>query len=160
MSTYRIESISPDELASVHRDGADAHGHHVTPFEDPTGGEQLRCCLRLSHPGEQIVLISHAPLSAQSPWREVGPVFVHAAPCAEWDGSAGLPAWFDDAPRVLRAYTSESAMHYPAHRVVAAGEGIAAALEVMFADPDVEQVHVRNLVAQCFIARAVRTGAA
>ncbi|MCK0113330.1 DUF1203 domain-containing protein [Ornithinimicrobium sp. F0845] len=156
MTSYRIESIRPEALASVHRDGVEVLGNHVAAFDDTTGREQLRCCLRLSRPGGRIVLIAHAPLSAHNPWREVGPVYVHAARCAGWTPSAAVPEWFDDAPRVLRAYTSEPAMHHPANRVVAAGEGVAGALEAIFADPDVTQVHVRNLLAQCFVAKAVR----
>ena len=56
----------------------------------------------------------------------------------------------------MRAYDRTGAMVYAANRVVGAGEGVAGALEAVFADPDVAEAHVRNLVAQCFIARAVR----
>ena len=31
--------------------------------------------------GEQITLISYAPFDLPSVWREVGPVYIHAAPC-------------------------------------------------------------------------------
>lgn len=67
-----------------------------------------------------------------------------------------MPEWFDEGPRVLRAYTRRGTMHYPANRVVNPGDGVAAALTEMFLDPAVAEVHLRNLLAQCFIARAVR----
>lgn len=66
------------------------------------------------------------------------------------------PGWFDDGSRVLRAYSHRGEMHYPANRVVRAGESVAVGLDLAFADPDVVEVHIRNLLAQCFIARAVR----
>lgn len=157
MSDYLIEAIDPAELAAVRADGRDRQGHRVSVKVDDQGGEQLRCCLTRSEPGEPVMLIAHAPLQADSPWQEVGPVFVHAQDCPGRAASSELPDWFDDGPRVLRAYTSGGTMHYAANRVVEAGDGIAAGLEQMFGDPLVAEVHVRNMVEQCFIARAVRT---
>lgn len=158
MSPYLIQAIDPAELAAVREDGVDAHHHRVSAVVDEQGGEQLRCCLRRSEVGESIMLISHAPLPTDGPWREVGPVFVHARTCPGRPASAEVPDWFDHAPRVLRAYTAEGAMHYAANRVVEPGEGVASALAEMFLDPAVAEVHVRNLAAQCFIVRAVRVG--
>lgn len=83
-------------------------------------------------------------------------VFVHAEPCSGRTNSADVPEWFDDGSRVLRAYTTRGTMHYPANRVVDPGEGVGAALAEMFSDPAVAEVHIRNLLAQCYIARAVR----
>ena len=87
-------------------------------------------------------------------------MFVHAGACPRRTVRASFPAWLDEAPRVLRAYGEDGAMRYAANRVVAAGEGVEAALVAVLEDPDVSEVHVRNLLAQCFIVRAVRsTGA-
>lgn len=154
---YALQPIDPADLASARHQGVDAHGNEVTPFVDRHGGEQLRCCLRRSAPGERLILVAHAPLGVHSPWREVGPVFVHADVCTARPELSEVPAWFNDADRVLRAYTSDGVMHHPGNRVVRAGDGVAAALGDILADPAVAEVHVRNLLAQCFIARAVRT---
>ncbi|WP_205860578.1 DUF1203 domain-containing protein [Phycicoccus sp. HDW14] len=82
-------------------------------------------------------------------------MFVHAGPCpAPADGS--VPDWLDDDARVLRAYDSTGRMRYEHHRVVGAGEGVEVALGEVLAHDEVAEVHVRNLLAQCFIARAVR----
>ena len=148
--------IDPADLATVRRTGRDLHGHEAEPFTEEGGGSQLRCCLHRSRPGERLLLIGHAPLAADRPWREVGPVFVHADPCPRPHDAATFPAWLDDAPRVLRAYDASGAMRYAANRVVDTGEGVEAALRVVLDDPEVAEVHVRNLLAQCFIARAIR----
>jgi Protein of unknown function (DUF1203) len=152
--TVALIAIDPDELAEVRATGRDRQGHAAEPFTDTEGGCQCRCCLRLSAAGDALLLVSHAPLRAGRPWREAGPVFVHADDCGGPDGR--IPAWFDDAPRVLRGYDASGAMHYETNRVVEPGAGVAAALAEILADPAVAEVHVRNLLAQCFIARAVR----
>lgn len=156
MSTVTLVPIAPSELAVVRRTGRDLHGHAVEPFTDVDGGSQLRCCLARSAPGEDLLLIGHAPLAADRPWREVGPVFVHAGPCPVPHDPRLVPDWLDEAPRVLRAYDDGGAMRYAANRVVEAGEGVEAALAAVLEDEEVAEVHVRNLLAQCFVVRAVR----
>lgn len=147
--------IGPDELEAVRRDGVDAWDRPAEPFTDDEGGSQLRCCLAPAAPGDRLLLIGHAPLGVGRPWQEVGPVFVHADPCPQpADGS--VPAWLDDEPRVLRAYDAAGAMRHDRNRVVAAGEGVEAALREVLGHEEVAEVHVRNLLAQCFIARALR----
>ncbi|WP_109474824.1 DUF1203 domain-containing protein [Ornithinimicrobium cavernae] len=156
MTTYVLEAIDPAELAPVRAHRVDAHGNAVTVFASLQGGEQMRCCLELSERGDRVATIAHAPLGVPGPYREVGPVFVHAEACAGRPPGPEVPDWFADAPRVLRAYTSAGTMHHPANRVVETGQSVAEALANMFDDPVVAEAHVRNLVAQCFIARAVR----
>ncbi|WP_392543187.1 DUF1203 domain-containing protein [Oryzobacter telluris] len=156
MSAVVLVPIDPCDLAAIHRTGRDLHGHAAEPFTDAGGGSQLRCCLERSAPGERLLLVAHAPLGADRPWREVGPVFVHAGACPRPHRPGAFPAWLDEAPRVLRAYGADGAMRYAANRVVEAGEGVEAALVGILEDPDVAEVHVRNLLAQCFITRATR----
>jgi hypothetical protein len=157
MSTFLLHAVDRAELDAVRSTGRDVAGHVPEPFHDTEGGSQLRCCLRRSSPADRLLLIAHAPLAADRPWREVGPVFVHAEPCAGWTGGDGtVPAWFDDEARVVRAYDVTGGMRYDANRLVRAGEGVAAALDDVFRDPTVVEAHVRNSLAQCFVARAVR----
>ncbi|HET6968739.1 MAG TPA: DUF1203 domain-containing protein [Ornithinibacter sp.] len=157
MTTFFLRAIDPAELAEVRSTGFDRSGHAIEPLVDAEGGSQLRCCLRRSRAGERLLLVGHAPLAADRPWREVGPVFIHASPCPGYLTPGSVPTWFDDAPRVVRAYDAGGAMIHAANRVVEAGAGVAAALDAVFEDPRVSEVHVRNLLAQCFVARAVRT---
>ncbi len=147
--------IGPDEVEAVRRDGVDAWGRRAEPFTDREGGLQLRCCIARSQAGERLLLVGHAPLGVARPWQEVGPVFVHAAPCRR-PADGRVPAWFDDEARVLRAYDSTGRMRYEHNRVVEQGEGVETALAEVLAHEEVAEVHVRNLLAQCFIARAVR----
>lgn len=158
VTAYTVHAIEPDELDRVRR-GLDDHGNLVEEFVSE-GDDQLRCCLRLSQAGESLLVMAHAPLTSRRPWAEVGPVFVHALECRPRQHRAGLPEFIGDAPRVLRSYTAEGDLYYRGIRVTAAGENVDAVLSRLFDDPEVAQVHVRNLAAQCFILRVTRPATA
>jgi hypothetical protein len=146
--TYTVHPIPADELAEVRRRGRDVAGNVPAPFD--ATGSPLRCCLRPATPDDEVVLISHAPLREQSPWREVGPVFVHAGPCAGYDEQSGLPSELRTGPRVLRGYRLDGSLDYAAIRTVAEGADIGPALDELLAVPGLREVHVRSATAQCF----------
>ena len=97
-----VHPIDPARLEVVHTTGADGHGNQLRPFAATGRGEPLRCCLRYAEPGEQITLISYAPFEHPSVWREVGPVFIHAARCEGYTPTGRLPEQLATGPRVLR----------------------------------------------------------
>ena len=151
--TYTVQPIDADVVAELRvRDDA---GREPRLVVDAEGGSPLRCCLRLSRPGERMLLASYAPLrrwaaaTGNDPgaYVEVGPVFIHPEPC---DGphSTDWPADMRGLPRVLRAY--DSAGTIVGGRVVDEGDDPDAAVAEVFRDPDVAFVHARALVAGCF----------
>lgn len=148
----QVHPIGADELDDVRRRRLDRFGNVPEPFTT-TGGDQLRCCLRPSRAGEELWVIGHAPLTARRPWREVGPVFVHAEPCDGYEPGGGLPEFIAQKPRVLRSYTPDQSMHYAGNRITEPGDDLGDVLRTLLADPEVAEVHVRNIGAQCFIAR-------
>jgi hypothetical protein len=151
----KVHPIDATELDEVRQQGTDRWGNAPEAFVSD-GADQLRCCLRLSEPGEKLWAIAHAPLSAQRPWREVGPVFVHATACAGYEAAQGLPGFIGAKPRVLRSYTADGAMYYAGNRVTGPGDDLDAVLQELFADAEIAEVHLRNVEAQCFIARVTR----
>jgi Protein of unknown function (DUF1203) len=144
-----VHAIPADHLDDVRRTGRDVAGNRPVPWPEPAG-MPLRCCLRRATADDDVVLISHAPLRERSPWREVGPVFVHAQPCTGYPPAAGLPADLRHGPKVLRGYRADGSLDYDAILTVGAGEEIDGALRELLADPSVHEVHVRALDAQCF----------
>ncbi|WP_327355995.1 DUF1203 domain-containing protein [Streptomyces sp. NBC_01304] len=158
-TTYTPRPIDPKTLAQLRE--ADDAGHACQAYQDDEGGAPLRCCLRLSREGEQIALVSYAPLRrwAAETWAkpgaydEQGPVFIHAQECdgPEGDGAA-YPFSRAGALRTLRRYSAEG-------RIVGgrlleipetATEGFDAAFAEAFADPEVALVHVRAVEYGCF----------
>jgi hypothetical protein len=165
-TSFEVRAIPADVVRDLLvRDDA---GRPARPYADTEGGSPLRCCLRRIRPGERVALVSYAPLrrwardcgAEPGPYDEVGPVFVHAEPCAGPDGS-GCPGWLTEARRVLRAYDAEGQIlggrlmeADPASGPVAAES----ALAEMLADPGVAVVHGRAVEFGCFLFEARRVG--
>ncbi|MDG4863602.1 DUF1203 domain-containing protein [Streptomyces sp. T-3] len=158
-TTYTPRPIEAKTLTQL-RETDDA-GHACDPYPDPEGGAPLRCCLRSSRKGEQIALVTYAPLRrwAAETWAkpgaydEQGPVFIHADECdgPEADGD-DYPFSRAGALRTVRRYNAEG-------RIVGgrlleipetAAEGFDAAFAEAFADPEVALVHVRAVEYGCF----------
>lgn len=146
-----VHAIDPAHLDQVRSRGTDGHGNAVRPFAAAGHGEPLRCCLRHARQGEQITLISYAPLTRPSVWREVGPVYVHAARCEGHTPTGQLPEELREGPRVLRTYRSDGAMSYDHITVVTDQADLEPVITRLLAESDVATVHVRTLGPQCFL---------
>jgi hypothetical protein len=158
----RVRAISAGVLSQLRV--LDDAGNRMVPFSDAEGGSPLRCCLRRIRPGQQVALVSYAPLrrwaaqAGASPgaYDEVGPVFIHAAECPGPAGR-GFPAEFTGARWVFRAYSaagtilggrlaSAAELADPAHADSVLAEVLAA--------PAVAVVHVRAVEFGCFAFEA------
>jgi hypothetical protein len=145
-----VLAIDPDRLAAIRAAGVDEHGNPFTGFA-AEGWEPLRCCLRIARTEEQIALMGYRRFETVSPWAEVGPVYVHAAPCEGYRADAGLPPELRTGPRILRGYTADSSLAYDHITHVPAGVDIETSLRELLAAPEVAEVHVRPLMTQCFL---------
>jgi hypothetical protein len=153
-----VQAIDPGRLDAVRSSGADGHGNQLAPFAATGQGEPLRCCLRYAEQGEQITLISYAPFERPSVWREVGPVYIHAAPCEGYSPTGRLPGQLATGPRVLRTYRADDTMDYEHNTVVTDEADLEPIIGRLLREPDVATVHVRTLAPQCFLY-AVAAGA-
>jgi hypothetical protein len=147
-TTFRIETISADALDRARRTGMDTSGN---PVEHAIlgGGEPLRCCLRYARAGEAAILFGYEPQIPTSPYREIGAVFAHAAPCVGPETLTSYPAEWRTRSQVLRAYDRRGWIH-PTTRVHDGGNPEALIAD-MLADPDVEQIHSRNIAYGCYM---------
>jgi hypothetical protein len=145
-----VHAIPPRRLSAVRTTGQDGHGNPVTAHP-ATGGEPLRCCLTCATAGETIALISYAPFEHASPWREVGPVYIHAEACGGYRTGAELPSQLRSGPRLLRTYQADDTMNYAHNTLVEDGEDIEARLNQLLSLSDVATVHVRTVLPQCFL---------
>ncbi len=149
---FDVHAIPEEVLDRARKEGSDPQrADFARMIAD--GGEPLRCCLRDARPGEDLLLFNYEPPVPPSPYRERGAIFAHTVAC---DGvaSTGYPADWRDRPQVLRAYDSRGWIH-PNTRVHD-GSDPEGALAAVFADPDVVQVHSRNVAYGCFMFVAVR----
>lgn len=164
---FEVRAIAPDVVRELLN--ADDAGRPPVLLTDETGGPPLRCCLRPIRPGERVALVSYAPLrrwaretgARPGPYDEVGPVFIHAQPCAGPSGT-GFPGSLARSPRVLRGYGA--AGHILGGRLVPGDpDGSPVAVELVLAqmltDPAVAVVHGRAVEFGCFIFEARRADA-
>jgi hypothetical protein len=149
---FRIDAL-PATLLDEVRSGA-----YARPVERFTsaGGDPLRCCLRDARPGEELVLFGYEPPLPHSPYREVGAVIAHAAPCAGRPRSGEYPAGWRGRPQVLRAYDRRGRIH-DATRTHDGGDPEAVIAEIL-ADPGVERIHSRNIAWGCYMFAITRAG--
>jgi hypothetical protein len=152
--TLSVHPLDPARLDAVREAGVDEFGNPFTPFDASGDGEPLRCCLRFAREGEQIALISWAPFTEVSPWREVGPVYVHAERCAGPE-RPGVPGGLSRGPLLLRTYRADGSMDY-AHNTLIGADDVEPMLEDLLAHPEVATVHVRTVLPQCFLYAVTR----
>ncbi|WP_185746044.1 DUF1203 domain-containing protein [Oryzihumus leptocrescens] len=138
--------IATPVLERIRATGRDAFGNAATP-QVREAGLPLRCCLRLSRDGERVRLVAHRPSELGGPYAEVGPVFVHAEACEGYRTPHTFPAEFRDRRAVLRAYGADGMMLDGVLAEPGQSEHLVGRL---LADPRVDQVHVRNVVAGCW----------
>ncbi|MCP9945089.1 DUF1203 domain-containing protein [Streptomyces somaliensis] len=152
-ATFRIHPIPAGELDDVRADGTDASGNraeHLTAG----GGEPLRCCLRDAPPGDELLLFAYRLPLPDGPYRETGPVFVHAEPCAGPAGTTVYPPDWRGRPQVLRAYDERGRIHDAT--TTHDGRDPEKAITELLAQPGVVCVHSRNVAWGCYMFAVTR----
>ena len=150
--SFRIHAIPDETLTGVRASGRDANGHPVEPVV-ATGGEPLRCCLRDAEPGEDLILFGYAPELPASPYREIGAVFAHAGACPH-PPAEGYPSAWRGRRQVLRAYDKRGWIHPATH--VHDGTDPEGEIAAILADPEVDQIHSRNVSYGCYMFAITR----
>jgi hypothetical protein len=149
MPTFAVRPI-PAPLPPLRALPADAR----TIVVDEADAYPCRRCLRDAEPGETVVLLSYDPFvdGADTPYRQPGPIFVHAGPCA-YEPSEELPA---QVTRRLLSVRSFGDDHLMLGGVVVQGAELEATVGGLFDDDDVSYLHVHNAGPGCFAVRIDR----
>jgi hypothetical protein len=156
ISSFQIHAIPAEVFDLVRASGVDVSGNPIERLT-ASGGEPLRCCLRDAEPGEQVILFGYEPPIPASPYREIGPVFAHAEQCQGQIEVDSYPSAWRGRPQVLRAYDRDGWIH-PVTRVHD-GTSPEAVIADMLADPDVAQIHSRNVAYGCYMFTVTRRDA-
>jgi len=120
----------------------------VERLVDDEGGAPLRCCLRDSRPGEELLLTLVSPPGPQGAYAESGPVFVHAGNC-DGPASSGYPDEFRRRTQVFRAYSPDGRI--VGGRVVRPTDDQEAVARELLTAEGVAFLHSRNLVHGCYM---------
>jgi hypothetical protein len=149
---FVINAIPELVMQEVRSTGLDVSGQPVVRLVAQSD-EPLRCCLRNARAGEPCLLFGYEPpLPAASPYREIGAVYAHTEPCEGWAGGYAYPPEWLGRPQALRAYDNRGWIH--PSTTVHDGTDLSGAIADLLADPEVVEVHVRNLAYGCFMFSA------
>jgi hypothetical protein len=114
------------------------------------------CRVSLEHaaPGETVILTNYVHLDdPASPYRSLGPIFVREHPGETFDRINEVPPVLRARPLSLRAYDRHN-MIIAAQ--VANGDDLPAAIDRLFANEAVADLHVHNAAYGCFQCRVSR----
>jgi hypothetical protein len=161
-ASYTITPIRPDFLERARGLGLDDQDQPIERHV-AEGGEPLRDVMRRARPGEAIVLASYCPFSEAGPYREYGPVFIHAA-----QEDSVMPAWlptrlpidgdgtYFNRTFVLRAYSARQRI---VDAVLTIPEEAESRLQDLLDRPDVSFVLARFAAYGCYACRVERHAA-
>jgi hypothetical protein len=153
MEDYHILGLS-DQLTREVRETlrAPEYGHPV--LREIAGGTgPCRACLEQFNVGhEERLLFTYRPAGGDGTLGAPGPVFIHAAVCHQYRGT-GFPPGLRSLPLLIEARARGNRI--PLAREVS-GMEVETVFEELFADPQVEYLHLRHGEAGCYIARVGR----
>ena len=145
------------ELGRVLTSGVDHDGNSIEPFVDPDGGWPLRCCLADSRVGDRLAIIAWSHADVRGPYRETGPIVVHADGCAGAPSLSTLPDQLDGRLMFLRPYDRDHRIVYDSVTLVDPDDSNSAAAARLLARPEIEFIHGRNYRGGCYAFTARRT---
>ncbi|MGD9704799.1 MAG: DUF1203 domain-containing protein [Acidimicrobiia bacterium] len=151
-----IEGLDPQALHDLRTTAIDHGGNTVEPFIDADGGWPLRCCLTDSARGDELAIVAWSPFPWRGPYRETGPIVIHARPCAGADGTTEVPSQFLGRRQLLRPYGHDRRIAYD-HVVIVEPDGsLPSVLGALLGNDEIDFVHVRNVNAGCYSFTARR----
>jgi hypothetical protein len=154
-STFRIVPIDAGLADRARRELRSPQYGHPATVEVAAGSGPCRQCLRTFRTGEdRRLLFTYNPVPKTRGLPQPGPIFIHADPCAPFDG-AGVPPELRGLPLFLEGFGRGS---WTVRREPVDAGAIEADIAAMLRDPAIELVQIRNAEAGCFIARVERAG--
>ncbi len=153
MTAFHFRAM-PTEDARAYQAGApDANGQAPERHISDGGSMPCRHCLKHIPAGEAYLILAYRPFPAAQPYAEVGPVFLHAEPCARHDAKAGAPEIAETWEQVLiRGYGADDRIVYGTGRVVPIAD-LRCGLETILEHPGVRYVHARSESNNCYQCR-------
>lgn len=150
---FRVVSLDAALAAEVRDTGRSPGYGHPVVREVARGTGPCRSCLDTFAVGaEERLLFTYRPASGVGAVGAPGPVFIHAASCARFEGD-GFPAGLRALPLLAEGRTEDGRILVTAALSGALGEPV---LEGLLRDPGVAFVFLRHAEAGCHVARVER----
>ena len=157
MSSFRLVGLAAENFEPFFAMGDDElaalGARRVVADESP--GFPCRVSLADAEVGDELLLLPFEHLSARSPYRASGPVFVRARARRAVLEPGMIPPYVTRRLMSVRAYDANDMM---VAGEVCEGAGVHATLERLMADGAVAYIHLHNAKRGCFSCRVERVG--
>ena len=135
-------------------------GQSTDDFGNPTrrsraadGGAPCRHCLHDAKPGDELILTGHSPFDQLGPYKEVGPIYLHAASCQAYAAPKVIPPVIRQRQVVIRAYDETQSI---IDADLVDGADAESLIERLFANTRTRYLHARTARHGCFLCRIER----
>lgn len=156
MSTsFLITGIAPEDAVNLFAlsDEALAQRGATRMRANTKPGFPCRVSLSDADPGEELILFSFKHHDVNTPYQASGPVFVRKDALPANLAPDEIPAHLSHRQLSLRAYNAGAMM---VKAQTAQGDSLGSALDSLFANAEVDYVHIHNAAYGCFLCKANR----
>ncbi|MEE2524798.1 DUF1203 domain-containing protein [Hyphobacterium sp. HN65] len=154
---FRIESLDPTPFAPLfaldEAELADRLARRVVASADM--GFPCRASLRDAPRGETLILANYQHQSAATPYQATHAVYIRENAEKAELRPGEVPAMFETRTLSLRGFDARGLMRDAA---VVEGRDLAGALDALFGNQSIAEIHIHFAAPGCFAARAVRAG--
>jgi len=156
MLDLRFIALATETVRGLQSGAADANGQPPERHVSDGAGVPCRHCLSEVAAGEPFLILAHRPFPKAQPYAEIGPIFLHADPCARHAETRKVPAMFLIREwALLRGYDADDRIVYGTGQVVAS-PAIAETACALLARPEVAYLHLRSASNNCYQCRIER----
>lgn len=148
---FSISAIPTDIADRIRTTLVDDFGNQL--MARPEDSAPCRHCLRITKPGEHLIVFAYQPFAKVGPYAEVGPVFVHAASCKWYANRDTFPEDFRKRILTMRGYNAEGTIETAELSEAGNPE---ATIERLFSNERVRFIHARNPAWGCYDFRIDR----
>ena len=154
MITYL--AMPTEEARAFQAGGSDAYG--LPPEHRVSDGNGVPCrhCLQDVANGDEYLILAYRPFPALQPYAETGPIFLHAKACARADDANEIPPMLARrTAHLIKGYSRDDRIVYGTGKIVPSAELSTEAAQILKRG-DVDYVHVRSSVNNCYTCRIER----
>lgn len=156
MTEISFSSMPTAEAEAFWAGGADANGQAPEVHVSAGDGVPCRHCQQDVAEGARYLILAYSPFPRPQPYAEIGPIFLHAEPCRRYPATERVPAMFlARESYLLKGYGGDDRIVYGTGQIVPSAELDSAAAGILARD-DVDYVHVRSALNNCFSCRIDR----
>ncbi len=149
-TTFQLQPISDVDADRLRASGGEVY------IADSEPGYPCRQCLRDAEIGDELILVSYDPFTAESPYRSASPIFLHrfACPSVRESNEQSLPLQLTRRQLSVRSFNKEEMM---IDAEVIDGSHLADTLGKFFGDDEAELVRIHNAGRGCWATDVGRT---